>query len=634
MSEEAVKAGIHIPAGKPVNFPYPMTDGDKCSWDLQNFGSVVGQNNGSPYANGPLLQISNANFQAGNAWVNAAGDEIELGPFRTGKVTVYRRIKVYKDEGLARWLDIFECDSDQEATIPVAVFTNTMMQITQTLGSGGGNGFGGKDWAFITDGIGGGGPSSLLHIVCDAKSKVRPEVTVQGNSIFVRYNVKVKPHSTAILCYFEAQGQTTGEHVKALRTFRAAKALKDLPAAARKLIVNFDSKAGGEGVDLDRSDKGDCVVQAGGEPIFGTIVNESFTVVSPSVGERKLPAAQVVGMAADSPDTGVFRVLLTDGQVLVGTVAEPKLLLKRDGGDLEVPLDRIGQWSFRISTQRPSGVPTLKATISLRTGERLKFDPADLKLHLRTLHGDVSPAPKDLVSIRLDNAGSLHRATFTNGSSLAVLLQDDPVTVTLSLLDKAHPVARHLIRAIDFGDETPADPRLARLSLTNGDELLGELADEKITLATDFGAVDLKPDTIRHVTPLGGEGTRVAVVTWDGTTLRGRLTQEALGFVVLPGPTLKIAPSRIARLVRMQPMSPEETRKRVESLVAMLAAESLKDRQQAADDLLRMGPTIVPLLQKNAASPDNEVRQRIQDLLERFAGDKTPPPTPDRFRRW
>ena len=100
------KKGLHIPQGRRVSFTRSLNDGAGFRWDIQRYLSI-GQGTNNAYGSGVYCQINGTNVSSpdGRGWMNAAGDEVEIGPWSRGNYQVYRRCKVYKDQGLARWLD-------------------------------------------------------------------------------------------------------------------------------------------------------------------------------------------------------------------------------------------------------------------------------------------------------------------------------------------------------------------------------------------------------------------------------------------------------------------------------------------------------------------------------------------------
>jgi len=621
------KIGLHLPQGKSVNFTYNMTDGAGFRWDIQYYGTV-GQGTNNAYGGGLYLQVGGASVNSnGQGWANADGDEVEIGPFSTGSVNIYRRIKVYKDQGLARWLDIFENTTDKEQSLAVRVYSNTNWTIGNQVFSRGKGQFTDKDFAFITQTQGGNAPA-VMHYVCGERSKLRPTVNVQQTQLFVNYTVQVPAKGTAVLCYFESQGNSVDELTKLMKTLRPYKVMKDLSPAVRKLLINMPLSTGIGSVELTRIESADSVVTAHGDPIYGKIENESF-VLDTLFGPMTLPAKQVLGMAAISGQERQFRVLLAGGQIIAGSMAAAnKLKLTMPaGGDLAVPFQDIQQAAYRISTDRPEEAAFGAPIMVLRTGDRVAFDGAAIALRLKTSHGAIDVKAEDLLSITMDNPGNgIHRATFLNGSQLGGFLEPENIPLTLMLGPKL-TIPRNLISEIRLAPDEKPDGTLDSVRLSNGDELFGRLATEDLTVQTDYGVVKLRPENIKSMTFSTTHLGRAAMTLWDNSTLRGQCTPQVLSFQIVPGPTLDLYIGLCVEITRSQALPPKEIRDKLQKLLGQLGAESYKDRQAASEELLKMGKGIVPILQKHLSASDPEVRQRIEDVIEKLGGgggDKPP----------
>ena len=609
------KSGLHIPQTSRVNFERNMTDGGGFRWNIQHYGTV-GQGTNYAYSGGLYCQINGSNVRSsGYGWLNKAGDEVEIGPYSRNNLNVYRRIKVYKDQPLARWLDIFENPTGQDITVQVSIYTNTNWPVVGKTDVA-------KGWAFITEAMGGGqNTPSLLHIVADKRSKMRPQLQIQNNQIYVRWNLTVPANKSIVLCYFESQNHTTAANIKTIKNFRPSTVLKDLPASVRKMIVNFHAVGGVDGLELERSDLYDMVTLKGGDPLFGTVANDAFRVET-FVGPLDVPAKKVVGMALGGDTGDAARVLLADGQIICGRIPETKLSLKiADGGTLQVPFERIQQWAFRVSEDRPEEVPFGGAIAMLRSGDRVGFDPEKVSLTLRTRHGVVKLEGKDILSVSLDNAGNaVHRVTFLNGSRLGGFLEPEKISLPLKLGPKLD-VGRNMITRMQFAQEDKPDATLTRAVLTNGDELYGRLLTDKIELRSELGSVHPSPAGVKTMTFSPTHLGRARMEMWNGSVYRGQLTKQELTFQIVPGPALKVYAGQFESLVRPQPLPPGELREKVEKLVARLSAESYKDRQAATEELKKMGAAIAPLLGKYAKSDDPEVRHRIEEILEHIGGN-------------
>ncbi|MCD4699129.1 MAG: hypothetical protein K8R91_00960, partial [Phycisphaerae bacterium] len=445
-----VPDGLHIPKDQQRSFNINLNDGAGKQWYFQRYLNVYRGMN-YVYSGGLYCQIGGANVQSNNmAWMNASGDEIEIGPYTRNNCRIYRRAKIYQDRGLARWLDIFVNTTSSKQTVPVHIYTNLNRTVSRVITSSGSDSFGKKDWAFITEHQ---GQASLLHVVCGKRSKLRPTVSAAGRSISVNYSLTVPPGGIAVLCYFEAQAGGSDELQKILSQFNADQLLSDLPPAVRRLIVNFHSKGGIEDIALERSGTADVVILKNDDVISGKITNKEY-VIKPFFGELTLPSEKVIGFAASAGTESDVHAVIAGGQVVTGRLRDAVIKLTLPtGGSLEIPLARIKQSSYRISKEKPEE-SSAGPLIMLRTGDRLAFDPSDLKCTFQTRHGSITLDGKDLREISLNHeAGGVHQAEFINGSMLAGILGPEKIALPLKLGPKLD-VSRDMVLAVRFGANT------------------------------------------------------------------------------------------------------------------------------------------------------------------------------------
>jgi len=626
----SAKGPAHIKRARQVNFRnssyHIMNDGGGYRWDIQYYGTVYRGTDYAFYGGAMYLQVDGSNFQTPNyiAWVNKAGDEIELGPWNRKGLNIYRRIKVFKDRPLARWLEVFENPTSAPVTVQVAIYSSHSYGIKQTTTSSGGTTFGSKDTAFmIRNGRTNSPPT--LHVVTSKRAKLRPQVQIQSNQIYVRYSLTIPARKTVILSHFESQNRDAAAHQKLMKKFPAYKLFKDLRGSARGMIINMSAGGGIGGVDLDRSDTSDAVRLRNGDPIYGSVKNAAFKVKT-LLGELDLPAAKVIGMAGGRGRN--VRFVLLDGQVVSGQLSGEVLQLDLDGGGLlKIPYDKISQWSYRVTAARPSDDKFTGAHVLLRTGDRLAFDPKALEIKLLTRHGLVSLETEQLLELTMDNPGNaVHRAVFLNGSRLGGFLEPDTLKLKLKL-GKTVDVSRDMIAQMRFAEEDRPDSTMTRVVLTNGDELFGTLTAGKFKLTTDFGAIDVNPENVKAMNFRPEDLGRTIVKMWKGSVLKGRLGQSQLGFAISPNTVLNIYAGQFVSIDCPLPLPPTAARAEVEKLIAQLGAESYEDRQKASKKLLEMGKSIGPMLQRHLANSDPEVRQRIEDILEQFGGSTSPAST-------
>jgi len=623
--------GVHIPRGKSVSLTHTMTDGGGYIWDIQHSGRV-GRGTNRAYSSGMYCQVNGNNVpSSGQAWANRDGDEIEIGPQNHMNLNISRRIKVYKDQPLARWLDIFENTTPSDITVNVRIYSNFSYQLQGMQTNSGSASFGSEDWAFITELQQHGQNSpALAHIVCGPKSKLRPTVRVQHNNLYVEYSLTVPAGQTRILCYFESQNRSVEAHRKLMKSFRAWRVMRDLSSDVRRVIANFNATGGFADLELDRAEAHDTLIRTNGDPLYGTITTPRYDVET-FYGTLSLPADKVVGMVANTAEPGKVRLALTDGQIVAGKLAQPTIGLNLPtGGELQVPISHVSQCSYRINKARPDEVPFAGPLLLLRTGERLRYDGSGLELKLQTRHGLVPIAPEHLLHVTMDNTGNaIHRAVFVNGSSLAGLLEPSRIEVPLALGPRM-VVDRDMVSTLAFAVEDKLDETLTQVVLTNDSELFGLMTDAELSLATQYGEVALRPRNIRSIVFDQANPSGTAVTLWDGSVLRGQLAPQDIAFEIQPGPTLKIATSHIVGIARSQIAPPDDVMAKVDKLIARLGAESYKDRQEASDALIKMGKCIVPLLREHLNERDPEVRHRIEDIMTRLGAESAGASQPSR----
>jgi hypothetical protein len=124
-------------------------------------------------------------------------------------------------------------------------------------------------------------------------------------------------------------------------------------------------------------------------------------------------------------------------------------------------------------------------------------------------------------------------------------------------------------------------------------------------------------------------GARVSVRLWDGSDLSGELVEPALAFAACPdGPALKLPAAQAVSVIRARALPPAEVMEQAHKLIAQLGAESYKDRKDATDSLIKIGPAIIPLLEKNLDAADPEVLNRRREILEKLRPQAKEEPTP------
>ena len=619
---EKIPKGLHIERNRWTGFNRTIRDGAGQYWYIQRYLSVYGGIN-NIYAGGLQCYVDGTVVNSnGRGWINSAGDEIEIGPYRRNGYEVYRRCKVYRDRCLARWMDIFISKSAQRKRIKVRVYSNYNRPITQVITSSGNNKVSANDWAFITNHSG----TAIAHIIRRKTSPFRASVSgANANSrrIYVDYTLDLPPYGIAIVCYFES-GSTIPDSLKEmLKKFDPRSAMKDLPAEVRRLIINFrEGSAAGE-VFLIRNSRNDIVYLKNNDSISGTIMNKEY-IIKTFFGQVKLPAEKVIGLATVPKKENTVRVVVKNGEIISGELTDPiiKLVLPI-GGVLQIPIEKIRQCSYKISKDKPEQMHTTDSLVMLETGDVLAIEDDNLHLQLQRRSGKVELKSPYLREIFIKTEkNDVHRVEFINGSVLTGLILPETINIPLKS-GKELKIPRDLICTFRFNNESPQNgEKLTSVDLANGDKLFGRIDDDVIGLETDFGKVSINPENISRMTFTHGEHScKVAVTLWDGSILRGKITGCVIHFAIVPGPTVALHAGNIRTINRPFAVPPQGIIKQVEKYIALLSSPVYKDREEAQQALINMGSIVAPLLKKYLNDPDPEVRQRIRTILTKIGAN-------------
>ena len=228
---------------------------------------------------------------------------------------------------------------------------------------------------------------------------------------------------------------------------------------------------------------------------------------------------------------------------------------------------------------------------------------------------------------------------FANGSHLAGELVDKELTVMVKLAAAKGGSGHKLtfppsqLARLHLAEQHAPDVTLTRVGLTGGDELFGTLTDTELKLITEFGKLGGGVSQIKAIRREAGDPNSSSVEMWNGSVLKCRLETGEIGFEITPAARLKIDVGWIVSITRAQPAPPRVALARINRLLGPLGGESYKDRQAATQALSAIGPRIVPLLRRYLHAPDAEVRQRVEDILDKLTPKPAPPPPPAGDRR-
>ena len=206
---------IRIAGGNTIRGTHHFSDKLGNQWDINTYYGTIQQGTNYVYSNANYLYVSGSNFRSNNGQgqLNKAGDEIQVGPWSTQGLTVYRRIKIFPKDGIARWLDIYQNNGSKAITVEPMVRTQVNYGIRSTKSSSGKGDLQREEGLRVphrlrrreqhTDDAARAGPAPA--------ASTRPRVEIQGNQIQTHYRVKVPPKETVIVAYFEGQNRNASK---------------------------------------------------------------------------------------------------------------------------------------------------------------------------------------------------------------------------------------------------------------------------------------------------------------------------------------------------------------------------------------------------------------------------------------
>ena len=382
---------------------------------------------------------------------------------------------------------------------------------------------------------------------------------------------------------------------------------------------------------VTRLERADRIELGNGNVMLGTIENKSYTVTT-SYGKFEVPARNVVGIVPGSGTPPRTSLVQTDGQVIVGTLADQIVQLTLAAGStLDIPSASFRQLAYRISKDRPAAFAASQPTVLLHSGDRLIWTECRSELQLAGVWGAANVPLRHLQRIDpVSGDGRGYRVRFQGGTVLSGSLGPKKLTLKLKVVPELE-IALKDIHQISLPTKTPepSGPR-ATILLHDGSRLLGRLEHETLDLRTTFGQAKVYVGNLKTLVRDPNRAALVTITTWDGMLLHGQLAEAKLACRITPGgPRVSLNTVQVTSVARSAPLLRPEARKQAEKLIARLAAESYTDREAATKELVKMGKGIVPLLRKHVNSPDPEVRQRIESILEQIdpkKGEPVPPP--------
>jgi hypothetical protein len=634
-------------AGGAVNLPYQVQDAQGTTWMLYGSGWLQQQGNLPMFSQAAILSINNnqPTMNVNQAKLDAKTGEVMFENMPCMNTSVTRRIKLDKDAGVARYIDIIKNTQAAEQTVQLMLQTNTNYGITSAqMVADPKRKENNVAWVAQTS-----GNRTVIELYSGKGAKQAFTINYQqGNSqVMANISLAIPAGREVAIMHFHTTAADPGSGVKWVQSLKEAQLMKDVPPAIRKLIVNFTNGQSFIGdYEILRGEIFDVIELRTGDQYRGTIREQSFKLTT-FYGPVELPVEKVIGLI----NVGEYRprqlVVTSDGEIFGGKLEKETIGIELSSGQVtQVPLAQINRLGYRKRAGEPEEWTFDKPLVLMRSGDRMGVRMPDFEIDVATRYGSLKLKPAAVAAIAFANdEHGIHEIYLSDGSKFAGLVTADHFDMKLSTSAAQTPVTfpSSAIARLQLNPkvEEPDGDNMPMMTLTNDDQLVGVLVG-KLKLETAFDTLNVEAPQIKSLRHSKGSVQDVQITLWDETTVSGQLSETELTCNLRCGVTMKVPVALVEEYNQPSPQPSEAMVNKVKGLVAQLNADDWKARDRAETQLVGLGPMVVGTLKELRTSQTPEAQQRIDSVLKQLAkqveqrgpaggsggggGNVTPPP--------
>jgi hypothetical protein len=614
-------------AGGVVSLPYITGDGHGGNWMVYQPATVQMQGQWPIYAQAGLMQINGTQPTGNNQGkIDPKTGELLLENMQVGSLTVTRRIRFNTDEGYIRIVDVIKNSTTQEQQLNLTISSNINygVQASQLVPNPKKPG---QNLGWVAQCAA--GPAKVAcDVLAGPGAKVQPAVEAQqgSNADQAAVNMAIPAGKEVGFAHFHMIVQSQDQGIQWINNMKEPKLFGDLPREVRRVIVNFRAGGGGlESIDVLRGDALDVVELKSGDKFNGTLTDSAFKLDSP-FGTIDLPADKVVGIV----NTGQFRtrqlMVTGDGQVLGGQLQKQTVDLQLSTGQkVQIPMTQVSRVGYRRkATDAEEGAEETSLAapyLITESGDRVSVVMPTASIPVATRYGNLQLPPASISSIAFASEDSgVHTIYLTDGSHFNGLVTSPEIELKLATAGHGESVKfaigslnRLVLKA---ASEEKAEPGPV-LQLKKDDMLVCALGGT-LKLDTAFDTISLDAPEVKSVVRSKENPGDVSVTTWDGTVFSGQLQDQPLSCRTAAGVELSIPAGLLETYTNPVAKVPQMMIDRVKTVAKQLGADGWKERDAAQDQLVKMGPSIVPTLQSLRADASPEAQQRIDTIIKQL----------------
>lgn len=574
-----------LAAGEPDKVPAdfsPQTDAAGLRWDIQQNGAI---NDGDSdcFDNGLRLTVNGQQFNSQQAMMTPDRTEYFLtGRRMPQNLEVVRRIRLDRQRGYMQYFEIVKNQSPQDIQVNCVLQSNLGSQ-PQGFFTEGGQAFAGGALGPKGVGVlalqGPGSRPSVLFLLADEKTKLKPSVMANGNNINVNYTFTLKPQEIGVIMHLVvqrralAQGAIAGEFAALYNKRRLQKI--PIPKDLLPGLLNFAQKKGAddsvesaagsafqlvrnqlEELGLEAADK-DRLIFDEASSLAGDIAIPAYRVIT-AYGAIDVPARDIAVIRGGSGSGRTILTTLRTGEVLAGAV-EAKGMKMTTGKGMAVNLDPT---KFNLVVMRKGmddgyAAPGTAVLVCLHTGDILALhDKQQVPLQGATPWGSLKLDLTELKGVSLvRNPHPIYQLTLADGGVYPVILYGDPLSAKtlrfgeqkiqpLSVVGLYPAIIKVSARSED--EDSPeaeeAEFELDRYApcfqLGEGIRAAGSFGIRTLSLVNEGGVTTVPVAQIRRMLRQESEDEqqlRYSVKLMDGSTLIGTVGMQMIQIVTARG---------------------------------------------------------------------------------------------------
>lgn len=616
----ALLAPISLAADQTVTLPYMQPDKDGNQWMVHFYGYLQQQGNMPVYSSTGVLTLNGTNTSGRavqrSAKIDGKTGELVMENLQVAGFSVTRRFLFNKDDGYVRIIDIIKNSQnrDQQVQVGLSANSNYGLQSGQSVPDPKKKN---QNYAWV--GQTQANNRAMVEIFNGINAKTPLEVQYQpGNSqVMANMSTTIPAGKEIAIMHIHATANSAAEGQDFVKKFKESKAMKDIPANVRKLIINFSGGSSFYGdYEMLRGELFDIVEMRTGDQFRGNLKDPSFKI-STFYGAVTVPAEKVLSLISIGSVRSRQLLFTTDGDVLGGALDKDKISLElSDGQMMEIPLAQISRVGFR---KHPGEVddPTYdKPFVLMRTGERIAIQMPTEPIMVHTRFGPMKLKPQTLTAIIFQNEENpVHEICMDDGTKLAGLVDSVMLEAKLASSDQTIKFPLTSAARLQLKPEGgEVDESAPQLKLTNDEVLVGSLVG-KLKLDTGFSLLTLDADGIKSLTKIKESPSDVQATLWDETSFRGQLQEPEITCVTKGGLEVKVPIALLEEYTQPLPKPSGAMVAKIKELATALNADDWKDRQKAQEKLVGMGSIAAGILKELRPTQPEEAQSRIDQIL-------------------